>query len=108
MHNFAAMEELARAMHHQTVESQLQIVVEWMGAANRDVRMLPKVSDILEKVLGFGYFTKVRGELTEEDYVYFLMHLVLERRDRGSIIIEKGKKNDSFYIILQGEIVILD
>lgn len=42
------------------------------------------------------------------DYLYFLNHLSIEHRSRGNIIIDKGKKNDNFYIILQGEVLILD
>jgi hypothetical protein len=90
------------------MDTQIQIVVNWMRSFSKEKSELPVVSDILEKVLGFKYFTHLKTKLSEDDYVYFLTHLTLEHRDRGSIILEKGKKNDSFYIILQGEVLILD
>lgn len=79
-----------------------------MTSPLRDSNKINLISDLLEKALGFKYFTQLRARLTEECYAYFLSHLRVEHRERGSVIIDKGKKNDHFYIILQGEVVILD
>lgn len=89
-------------------QSHIETVIGWMSTPGRNVDRVPHISDILEKMLGFKYFSTVRNRLATTDYEYFLMHLTVEHRVRGSIIIDKGKKNDSFYIILQGEVVILD
>lgn len=107
-HDLTAMEDMARIMANNTLEEQLQTIVNWMTNPIRDSNKLGLVSDLLEKALGFKYFTHLRSKLSEEDYAFFVSHLRVEHRDRGSIIIDKGKKNDHFYIILQGEIVILD
>ena len=52
--------------------------------------------------MGFKYFTNLRNKLKPPDYEYFLNHLKVEHREYGNVVIDKGKKNDNFYIILQG------
>lgn len=58
-------------------QSHIETVIGWMSTPGRNVERVSHISDILEKMLGFKYFSTVRSRLATADYEYFLMHLAV-------------------------------
>lgn len=66
------------------------------------------LSHHLQEVLELSYFNQLKSILTEADYQVVIQKLAIAGVKKGEIIIEKGKRNDYFYILLYGEVHILD
>ena len=74
----------------------------------RGADIVHEISHYLEEVLDLTYFNQLKASLTEGDYFTVIEKLRTEYLDPGTIVIEKRKKNDYFYIILSGEVEIYD
>lgn len=98
-----ALNDLNRILQvGQDSEAQLSAVINWISNPNRSEDEVDLFANVLENGFCIKYFQSLRNRLSPANYSYFLTHLSVEHRTRGSIVIDKGKKNDSFFVILQG------
>ena len=74
----------------------------------KDTNTLTQISHLLEETLELEYFRLLRSKLAEAEYHVLIERLGLAFKERDSIVIEKRKKNDYFYVIVEGTVDILD
>lgn len=79
-----------------------------MNRKYREFDVVQEISHYLEQVIQMDYFNQLKGNISEGDYFTVIEKLRAQYMEEGSIIIDKKKRNDFFYIILNGEVEILD